>query len=308
MCSARQRISNASAYRNSSHVECFRRFGGEVPVSDEARADILTGKVQETDTEARGENTMANTTPQVTILGIPIHNISMAEALDTILEWLQDEQTRQVCFVNADCANISCKDTGYLEVLKKADLCLADGMGLHLAGKMLNQPIVDNVNGTDMFPLLCERLSKTDTRLYLLGALPGVADEVVEWIGARFPQLVICGTRHGYFQPDEEQEIIQEINASGADLLLVAFGAPKQDVWIHRHAKEMGVKVAIGVGGLFDFYSGRHARAPQWMRNIGIEWMHRLMLEPRRLWKRYLVGNVVFLARVVKEKCIPRTS
>ena len=251
---------------------------------------------------------MPDATPKVIILGIPIDNLSMEKALDTILEWLEEGHAKQVCFVNADCANISCRDPAYLKVLKEADLCLPDGMGLNLAGRILKQHIEENVNGTDMFPLLCERLSRTDRRLFLLGALPGVAEEVEGWIREHFPQVSVCGTRHGYFEPDEEQEIIQEISASGSHLLLVAFGSPGQDMWIHRHMKELGVRVAIGVGGLFDFYSGRHARAPRWMRRIGMEWMHRLMLEPRRLWKRYLVGNAVFLTRVLKEKCIPRTS
>ncbi len=249
---------------------------------------------------------MVNAKDRVTILGIPIHNISMAEAVDIIMAWLQAEEAREVCFVNADCANVSFQDAAYFEVLKEADLCLADGIGLNLAGKILHQPIVDNVNGTDMFPLLCERLSRTDTRVFLLGAEPGVADDVEKWITEHFPRLVVCGTHHGYFGVDEEERIVQQILSSGAHLILVAFGAPKQELWIHRHLNQMGVRVAIGVGGLFNFYSGRNPRAPEWMRNIGMEWMHRLYLEPRRLWKRYLVGNVVFLARVLKEKHFPR--
>lgn len=266
----------------------------------------MTDKGQERDREARGGDIMPNALAQVTILGIPIDNLSMADAMDTILEWLRAEQTKQVCFVNADSANISCRDEAYLAVLKGADLCLADGMGFNLAGKLLNQPITENVNGTDMFPLLCEKLARTDRRLFLLGAKPGVAEAVEGWIGAHFPQIEVCGRHHGYFLPEEEQEIIQRINSSGAHLLLVAFGAPRQDLWIHRHMNQIGVRVAIGVGGLFDFYSGRNARAPLWMRNIGMEWMFRLILEPRRLWKRYLIGNTEFLARVAKDKYAPK--
>lgn len=243
---------------------------------------------------------------ELEIMGIPIDNISMDHAIGEIVDWLHSETARQVCFVNADCVNISCRDADYREVLNRADLCLADGMGLNIAGKLLSQPIRDNVNGTDMFPLLCQRLASSDRKIFLLGARPGVVEDVEQWIDTHFPGTTVCGTRHGYFSAEEESEIVASIRDSGAHLLLVAFGAPKQDLWIHRRLGELGVKVAIGVGGLFDFYSGRHARAPMWMRRVGLEWLHRLILEPRRLWKRYLIGNVTFLARVLKEKVSPK--
>jgi N-acetylglucosaminyldiphosphoundecaprenol N-acetyl-beta-D-mannosaminyltransferase len=238
----------------------------------------------------------------VEVFGIPLDNVTMAEARDTILGWLNDASCRQVCFVNADCANIAYRDKEYLSVLQEADYCLADGIGLKLAGKIFRQEIRENVNGTDLFPLLCERLAATDRRVFLLGARPGVPEGVQEWIRNRFPLLDVCGVQHGYFGPQEEEGVIERIRDSGANLVLVAFGAPKQDLWIHEHMKEMGANVAIGVGGLFDFYSGRIPRAPLWMRKMGMEWVYRLVQEPGRLWKRYLIGNGLFLARVVREK------
>jgi N-acetylglucosaminyldiphosphoundecaprenol N-acetyl-beta-D-mannosaminyltransferase len=115
----------------------------------------------------------------------------------------------------------------------------------------------------------------------------------------RYPGLTVSGTQHGYYEAAETTQVKARIRAAQADVLLVAMGAPKQELWIRQHAEETGVKVALGVGGLFDFYGGRIERAPVWMREIGMEWLFRLGKEPRRMWKRYLVGNAVFAARIL---------
>ena len=240
------------------------------------------------------------------ILRIRIDNITMAEAVETILQWLGESRSKQICFVNADCANIAYRSPDYLKVLNDSTLCLADGIGLKIAGKLLGQEIAQNVNGTDMFPLLCKSLDQTHFGLFLLGARPEVVEGVANWVHSNYPNLKLCGYRHGYFNSEEEPEIIQEIKNSGAHLLLVALGAPGQDMWINRHLDETGVRVAIGVGGLFDFYSGRISRAPAWVREIGMEWFYRFLQEPGRLWKRYFVGNSVFLSRVLREKLFSR--
>ena len=241
----------------------------------------------------------------ITILGIPINNVTMTEAIETIIAWLNEDDRSQVCFVNADCANIAYRNKAYLEVLRTARFSLSDGIGLKLAGKLLAREIKQNVNGTDLFPLLCEALSGTGKRLFLLGAKPEVPEDVRDWIKENYPGVMVSGCHHGYFSPEEEPEVIDQIVKSGADLLLVAFGAPRQDTWINDHLGETGVKVAMGVGGLFDFYSGKTARAPQWMREMGMEWLYRFTQEPGRLWKRYFVGNGVFLYRVMLEKIRP---
>jgi len=241
----------------------------------------------------------------IEILGIPINNVTMTEAIETIMDRLEGDTFSQGCFVNADCANIACRDETYRQVLQKAGLSLADGIGLKLAGKLLAREIKQNVNGTDLFPLLCDALSGTGKGIFLLGARPGVPEDVIEWIKQNYPGVKVSGCHHGYFAPEEEPEVIAQIARSGADLLLVAFGAPRQDTWINDHLGETGVKVAMGVGGLFDFYSGKSVRAPLWMREMGMEWLYRFTQEPGRLWKRYFVGNGVFLYRVVLEKIWP---
>jgi len=134
--------------------------------------------------------------------------------------------------------------------------------------------------------------------LYLLGAQPGVADRLATLLRRRHPGLRVAGTHHGYLRgEDDEARVVAEINASGANVLLVAMGAPAQDLWIERNAPRLRAGVAMGVGGLFDFYSGRVARAPQWMREAGLEWAYRLVQEPARMWRRYVIGNPLFLWR-----------
>jgi N-acetylglucosaminyldiphosphoundecaprenol N-acetyl-beta-D-mannosaminyltransferase len=238
----------------------------------------------------------------VSILGVRINNLTMSEAVESILKLLNGNRPSQVCFFNADCANIAYGDAEYKTVLNEAELTLADGIGLKLAGKFLSRDIKQNVNGTDLFPSLCAALSGTVHGLFLLGAKPGVAETVRDWIHHSYPEVIVSGCHHGYFTPEEETEVIRQIAGSGAAMLLVAFGAPRQDKWINRNLGETGVRVAIGVGGLFDFYSGNVPRAPQWLREMGLEWFYRFMQEPGRLWRRYFLGNAVFLFRVFKER------
>jgi N-acetylglucosaminyldiphosphoundecaprenol N-acetyl-beta-D-mannosaminyltransferase len=245
---------------------------------------------------------VATAPDELTVLGLPIHNLTMSEAVERIRRYLEGGAPRQVCFVNADCANIAYRNAAYRQVLQQAALSLADGIGLKLAGKLLARDIKQNVNGTDLFPRLCDMLAQTGAGVYLLGARPGIAGRVRDWMLTHYPGIRVCGAHHGYFSPAEEPQVIAHIAGSGAALLLVAFGAPRQDLWIHQHLRETGAVVAMGVGGLFDFYSGRTPRAPLWLREMGMEWLFRLYKEPRRMWKRYGIGNALFLVRVMKEK------
>lgn len=248
------------------------------------------------------ELTIAAPARRIELLGIPLDNLTMAEAVEAILDRLDSPAPQQVCFVNADCVNLACRHPEYLDVLRCADLVFADGVGMRLAGIALGKRIRENVNGTDLFPHLCAALQRTGKSIFLLGARPGVAEGVCRWIERHYPRVAVAGCEHGYFSADQEQAVIQTVADSGADVLLVAFGAPRQELWIRRHLDALGVKVAIGVGGLFDFYSGRIPRAPGWMRRIGLEWLYRLAQEPGRLWRRYLLGNPRFLLRVAQAR------
>jgi N-acetylglucosaminyldiphosphoundecaprenol N-acetyl-beta-D-mannosaminyltransferase len=240
----------------------------------------------------------------VSILGIDVDNYTMQEALDELCTNLAAGKRRRVAFVNADCLNLSVGRPAYRAALSSCDRVLADGVGLSIAGKLLRQPIADNVNGTDLFPLLCERLVSTGHSLFLLGARPGVARAAAESMQRRFPGLVVAGTHHGYFPSEEEGSVIDHINRSGANVLLVALGAPRQELWLERHQDDLRPELLMGVGGLFDFYSGRVPRAPLGIRRAGIEWVWRLLQEPSRLWRRYLLGNPLFLLRILRQRAI----
>lgn len=236
--------------------------------------------------------------PTLSIFGITITNTTMDEAVAWIQERAAARERSLLCFVNPDCLNIAYRNDTYRTILGEASRVLPDGIGVHLACRMMGTSLLANVNGTDLFPRLCEKVAGTGTSIFLLGAQPGVAALCAEKMRARFPELAIAGTRDGYFREDETDAVIDEINGSGASILLVAMGAPRQELWIAKHRERLAPPLAMGVGGLFDYYSDRIKRAPIWVREIGLEWLWRTMQEPGRLWRRYFVGNPVFLARV----------
>ncbi len=246
----------------------------------------------------------ATALPRIKLFDIEIDNVTLEQAVEAIVARLDGDEPTQVSFVNADCVNIACRSPEYLNALQQSELVFADGIGVRMAGNVLGQPVRDNVNGTDIFPRLAAALQGTGKRIYLLGGRPGVAEGVARWLAKNYPGVALAGWRHGYFSSEDEAKVIEDIRRSGADLVLVALGAPRQELWIRRFRSKLGAKVVIGVGGLLDFFSGRIPRAPRWIRRLGMEWCYRLCQEPQRLWRRYLVGNVVFLVRLAKLRLV----
>lgn len=249
---------------------------------------------------AREQTAQAN--GRVQLGDVAFDNVDMNEALQRIGEMLDGAQAQQVSFVNPDCVNIAASHRGYRRVLARAALVLPDGIGTKIGSDLLGTPLKQNVNGTDLFPRLCQLLQARGASVFLLGGQAGVAEHVAAQIGQRWPGLRVAGLRHGFFSVAEEGDVAAQVRASGADLLLVARGAPAQDLFVDRYLPQLGVKVAMGVGGLFDFVSGRISRAPLWMRESGLEWTWRLLQEPGRMWRRYLVGNFTFLSRMVLQR------
>jgi len=239
---------------------------------------------------------------RVRVGDVAFDNVDMNEAIDRLGAMLDGQQAQQVSFVNPACVNIAAAHRGYRRLLARAALVLPDGIGIKIGSDMLGTPLKQNVNGTDLFPRLCEMLQLRGASVFLLGGQPGVAEQVAAGIRLQWPGVRVAGQRHGFFSVAEEGSVAAQVRASGADILLVARGVPAQDLFIDRHLPLLGVKVAMGVGGLFDFASGRIARAPMWMRETGLEWIYRLLQEPGRMWRRYLVGNVTFLTRVCLQR------
>ncbi|NTU97149.1 MAG: WecB/TagA/CpsF family glycosyltransferase [Chlorobiaceae bacterium] len=236
------------------------------------------------------------------IMGLQLDNLTMEEAISVIETQLEEKKQTSIFFVNPDCLNKTVSDREYFDILTSGDFIFPDGIGLIIAGKMLKTPLRENINGTDMLPYLCRMAAAKGERLFLLGGKPGVAETAGRKISEQYG-VAVAGTSHGYFDHQSESAgVVEKINKSGASILLVAFGAPLQEKWIYDNRYALKPSVLMGVGGLFDFFSGNIRRAPRWMREIGIEWVYRILQEPGRMWKRYVIGNPLFLYRVMKWK------
>ena len=239
----------------------------------------------------------------INILDIEVLNITMTDTLSVIEEIISSQQKEKFYFVNADCFNKAYLDETYKKLLQSTKYILGDGSGVRYASKIVKNPILDNVNGTDLLPLLCKKCVENNRSIFLLGAKPSIAEKMKENLEEQFPNLMIAGEHHGYFDRDKESyEVIEKINSSGANILLVAFGAPFQEIWIDKYYDDINCNIFVGVGGLFDFFSGNMPRAPKWMRFLGIEWIFRLLQEPGRMWRRYIIGNPLFMRRLYKWK------
>jgi N-acetylglucosaminyldiphosphoundecaprenol N-acetyl-beta-D-mannosaminyltransferase len=230
----------------------------------------------------------SNTASRLHILGVPIDAETFDSLLEAIAGWLrQRDRLYQVCTVSPEFVMIAQDDPSFMNVLRSADRCVADGVGLLFAARYLRRPLPQRVTGSDGVPLIAERAARENWRLFLLGAAPGVAERAAAQLVEAYPGLQIAGTYAGSPAESEEDEIIRRVNASGTDILLVAYGAPRQDMWIARHRERLRVGVAMGVGGTFDFIAGVVPRAPRWMRQLALEWLYRLIRQPWR-WRRML--------------------
>jgi len=238
---------------------------------------------------------------EVAILGVRFARLRREEALATLEGSFERRAALKIYIANAHTVNLAYSDLLFRDVLNSADLMLNDGTGVQMAGRLAGKPFRDNLVGTDLVPQLCERATQRGVGVYLLGGEPGVAERAAKELCRMAPGLRVRGARHGYFTEEEEAQIAHEINQAGAGILLVAFGNPLQENWIHRNAPRLQCDLCIGVGGLFDHLSGRLRRAPSWMRRIGIEWVHILLNQPHK-WRRYLLGNPLFLFRILAER------
>jgi N-acetylglucosaminyldiphosphoundecaprenol N-acetyl-beta-D-mannosaminyltransferase len=244
---------------------------------------------------------------KINLLDIHFDNISIKDAVDLIFTATQSKTQKLISFINAHCLNIATQDEEYRHILQKNNHIFPDGSGVNLACKMIGHEVLENVNGTDMLPLICQRATVEKKSIFLLGAEEKVALEMKIKLQSQFPNLKISGEHHGFFDFEQESDgIIKTINDSQTDILLIGFGTPIQEKWMAKNAAKINSKVLIGVGGLFDFYSGRKPRAPLFLRKHGLEWCYRFYLEPQRLFKRYIIGNPLFIWRVLKWKYLSR--
>ena len=229
----------------------------------------------------------------VHVLGLPV----VSESAKTVIDTLLAPGRRHAFFLNAHCANVRTCNDAYADALTRADCILPDGIGVELAARMQGDQIMENLNGTDFVPTLLHEAARRGLSVFLFGARPGTADAAARKLALTIPGLRIAGTRDGHAGAADSVEVIADINASGADIVLVAMGVPIQEVWIDQYRDQLGAKLVLGVGALFDFLADNVRRAPLPVRRARLEWVWRLAMEPRRMAGRYLVGNVTFLAR-----------
>lgn len=223
----------------------------------------------------------------VRILGVRVDDVTMGEALDRLKQMADQGGTHQVVTVNPEFIMRAQSDAVFRQVLDHADLAIPDGQGLLWAARVLGHRLRERVAGSDLAPALAELSARHGYRLYLLGAAPGVAEQAAAVLQQRYPGVQIAGLYAGSPAAEEQDTIVARIVAARPHFVLVAYGAPAQDLWIHRNQPRMQAPVAMGVGGTLDFIAGVRKRAPMWMRRCGIEWLYRLIQEPKR-WRRML--------------------
>jgi len=233
--------------------------------------------------------------PRARLFGLDLLVSTRAHVAEELVAMAKAGECATVQFINAHCVNAAQTNPTYREVLDRADFLLPDGSGMAIAARLAGTTLGENLNGTDLFPELCRCAAERGQSIFLLGGKPGIAAAAAQAMKQRYPALNVAGTRHGYWSASEEDQLIAEINASGAAMVLVGLGVPTQEIWIDRIRDRLLARVVMGVGGLFDYYSGAIPRAPAAFRRIGCEWIWRLAQEPRRLFVRYVLGNPRFL-------------
>lgn len=239
----------------------------------------------------------------VRILGVRVDALTYADFLDAIGDFIAEGGPHQIATVNPEFVMEARRNRAFREVLEQADLCIADGVGLLWAARRQGRPLPERVTGSDGVPLIAERAACCGWRLYLLGAAPGVADRAARVLADRYPGLQVVGTYAGSPSDEDAPEIVARIRRSAPDILLVAYGAPRQDLWIARHRDAVGVPVMMGVGGALDHIAGVRRRAPRWVQRLNLEWLFRLITQPWR-WRRQL-ALPRFVWAVLTERSAP---
>ena len=241
------------------------------------------------------------TTPRVTLFGVPIDSWTMEQTVTEIERRLDCQSFTQHVVVNVAKLVHMKDDPGLDEAVRSCDIINVDGMGVVWGAAFLGVSVPERVAGIDLFERLLELASRREEPVFFLGAKPEILERAVVNLQQRYPKLKIAGWHHGYFW-DDEQSVVDKVRNSGAALLFVAITSPKKEQFINRHRKDLGVRFAMGVGGTFDIMAGMTKRAPLWMQRAGLEWFFRVLQEPRRMWKRYLVTNSLFAWMLLREK------
>ena len=242
---------------------------------------------------------------RIDFIGIPIDCITMSDTVEIINNSIQNKKKLNHVVVNAGKVVLMQKDKELFESVVSSDIINADGQAVVWGAKILGQPLPERVAGIDLMQNLVESAYKNNYKVFFFGAKEEVVKKVVDIYSKEFSSNIIAGYRNGYFKKEDEPQIAKEIADSGAQILFVAISSPTKENFLYNYRKELeNVSFTMGVGGSFDVVSGLTKRAPEWMQNMGLEWFYRFLQEPRRMWKRYLVGNSKFIYLVLKAKFV----
>lgn len=237
---------------------------------------------------------------RIEILGVKVDRVTFDEALDIAESFAKEEGVSAIFTPNSEIVMSAQDDAELMTILNNADMCTADGVGIVYGSRILKDPVPERVAGFDLVCSLLERASKTGEGVFLFGAKPGVAEAAKAKMEEKYPGLSVVGCRNGYFKPEDEAEIVQQINESGAKLLLVCLGAPKQEKWIAAHKDELKVNLCMGVGGTLDVFAGVAKRAPKIFIKLNLEWAYRILSNPSRIGRFMALPK--FVLKVFEEK------
>lgn len=238
----------------------------------------------------------------VKLFGLDVAAMNMEETVTFIDEKIKNNITMQHVVINASKTVLMQKDKKLKEIIKKCKLINADGQSIVWASKILKNPLPERVAGIDLMFELIRLAEEKGYGVFFFGATSDIVEKTVNIFKEKHPKLIVSGYRNGYFTEEEEEDIIKDMKKSQAKILLVAFSSPNKEYWLDKNIDKLNIPFCMGVGGSFDVVAGKTIRAPKWMQKLGLEWFYRFMQEPRRMWKRYLIGNSKFIYYTFKEK------
>lgn len=239
---------------------------------------------------------------KIEILGVTVDSLTMAEAVRRVQGYIKKRKPRLIATANAEMLMRATSDMELKKILNAADLVVPDGAGTVWAAHHLGCDMPERVAGFDLAQELMLLAPQNGYKLYFFGSAPGVAEKAKAKAEEMYPGINVCGTRDGYFKPEDEKQIIADIKAAKPDILLVALGVPKQEKWLYAHMKELKVPVSIGVGGTFDVMAGVMQRAPLWMQKAKLEWLFRGMKQPSRAGRLMALPKFVFKVMASKKR------
>lgn len=240
------------------------------------------------------------------IMNTYVNAINMQQTIDYVEKIIAERNPTQHVVINASKINLMEADSKLAQIVNSCPLINADGASVVWAAKRLGIPLKERVTGCDLFQELVAISAEKGYKIFLFGAKEEVVTKVKAIYEQQYSNIQIVGYRNGYFTEADEPQIVKQMRDSGADMMFVAFSSPKKEYWVNKYLNEINIPFVMGVGGSFDIVAGVTKRAPIWFQEHGLEWLYRFVQEPRRMWKRYIIGNAKFVALTYKYKFIRR--